>query len=161
MLHLRQQRLLKRTPNKIFSHFLVRRQHRRLGPKHKGLSLNPNLSHFHRSVMGHLAPHLPRIGMSAITGATPFRLSNRMYGVPLRLLNSHLCLVPEVIYGAGTPGTPQVRAGTPSGHQRRQTTHKLTRTMCSGTSGAVSSRCHLDLSAHIMICCVLGNPIRE
>ena len=142
MPHLRQQLLPKRTPSKIFSHFSVRRQHLRLGPKPKDQSLNPNLSHFHRSVMGHLASHLLRIGMSAITGAIPFRLCNRMYGVPLRLLSSHLCLILEVIYGAGPLGTPQVRALAPLGHQRRKATHKLTRTMCLGTSGAVSSRCH-------------------
>jgi hypothetical protein len=135
------------TPKKIFSPFSVRRQHHRLGPKHKDLSLNPNLSHFRHSVMGHLASHLLRIGMSAITGATPFRLCNRMYGVPLRQLSSHLCLVPKAMYGAGPPGTPQVRALAPSGHQRRQVTRKLTRTTCLGISGAVSSRCHLDLSA--------------
>lgn len=80
-----------------------------------------------------------------MTGAIPFYLCNRMCGVPLCLPNSHLCLVPEVMYGAGPPGPQQVRVLASSSHQRLQATLKLRRRMYLGTSGAVSSRCCLEL----------------
>lgn len=145
MPHPRLQRLPIRTQNKIFSPFSVRRLHLRLGPKHKHRPLNLNLSLFRRSVMGHPVSHLPRIGTSATTGATPLYLCNRMCGVLLCLPNSHLCLVPEVIYGADPPGPQQVRVLASSIHQHLQATLKLRRRMCLGTSGAVSSRWHLEL----------------
>lgn len=137
----------KRMPSKIFSRCSGRRLHRRLGLKYKHLLLNFSLSHFHHSAMRLLVPHLLQIGMLAMTGTVRFHLCNRMSGALIRLLNSHLCLIPEAIYGEGPWVIPRVRVLASSGHQRRQATRKPTRRMYLGTFGAVSSRCLLALSA--------------
>lgn len=120
----------------------MRRLHLRLGPKHKHQPLNFSLSHFHRSAIRLLLPHL-RIGTSVITGTILFHLCNPMSGVLFRPLHSQLCLVLEVIYGEDPPAIPRVQL-LPSSHQR-QATRKPKKTMCLGISGVASSRHRLVL----------------
>ncbi len=124
----------KKILSKIFCHSFRRLRRSLLGHKHQ--SLTSSLRPFHHSAMR--LPLPPRLGMSATIGAILSHLCNRMSGALLLLPNNHLYLPLEVISGEGPLGTLRVPVLVSLGRRRRQAT--LRRTMCSGTSGVISSR---------------------